>query len=53
MAVLCDEGKARELEAQFHEDLRQCEEWSLAACERATRERGPLDSVYRLASPLL
>jgi cardiolipin synthase A/B len=53
MAVLYDQGKARELEAQFLEDLRHCEEWTLAAYERAPLVRRMLDSVYRLASPLL
>ncbi len=53
MAVLYDEGKARELEAQFLEDLRHCEEWSLDAYKQAPLARRLVDSVYRLASPLL
>jgi cardiolipin synthase A/B len=52
-AVIYDEGKARELGAQFSEDLRHCEEWSLAAYRRAPLPRRLLDSIYRLASPLL
>ncbi len=53
MAIIYDEGKARELEAQFQEDLRHCTEWSLAAYRRAPIWRRLLDSIYRLASPLL
>ena len=53
VAVLYDEGKARELETQFLEDMRHCEEWTLAAYRSAPLTRRLVDSVYRLASPLL
>lgn len=53
VAVIYDEGKARELAAQFATDLRHCEEWTLEAYRRAPFGRRLLDSVYRLASPLL
>ncbi len=53
VAVLYDEGKARELATQFAIDLRHCEEWTLEAYRRAPIGRRLLDSVYRLASPLL
>lgn len=53
MAVIYDEGKAHELEAQFLLDMEHCAEWSLAAYRKAPVGRRLLDSVYRLASPLL
>lgn len=53
MAVIYDAEKAREIEAKFLEDLEHCEEWSLAAYKNAPLSRRLLDSVYRLASPLL
>ena len=53
MAVLYDAEKARAIEAQFLEDMAHCEEWSLQAYRHAPFGRRLLDSVYRLASPLL
>lgn len=53
VAVIYDEAKARELAAQFAEDLRHCEEWTLDDYRRAPLGRRLLDSLYRLASPLL
>ncbi len=53
MAVIYDEGKAQELEAQFLADMEHCEEWSLEAYRKAPLGRRLLDSCYRLASPLL
>ncbi len=53
MAVLYDADKARELAAQFFTDMEHCEEWSLAAYRRAPLGRRLVDSLYRLASPLL
>jgi cardiolipin synthase len=53
MAVLYDEDKARELEADFMHDLEDCEEWSLEEYNAAPLGRRLVDSVYRLASPIL
>jgi cardiolipin synthase len=53
MAVLYDAEKARELEAQFLCDLEHCTEWTVDAYERAPFLRRLIDSIYRLASPLL
>lgn len=53
VAVIYDEAKARELAAQFAGDLQHCDEWTLEAYRRAPFGRRLLDSVYRLASPLL
>ncbi len=52
-AVLYDEEMARELEEDFMHDVQYCTEFSLE--EYAARSFGYrfLDSVYRLASPLL
>jgi len=52
-AIIYDEGKARELEAQFLEDLESCKEWTLAEYENFSAGHRFVDSVYRLASPLL
>ena len=54
MAVLYDEQKARELEAQFlidHGTVARNGRWTPIATRRSGG--GSLDSVYRLASPLL
>jgi len=53
MAVIYDEGKAQELEAQFLADMENCAEWSLAAYRKSPLGQRLLDSCYRLASPLL
>ena len=52
-AVIYDEEKARELEAQFFEDLQHCTEWTLEEYNSYSRMHRFVDSVYRLASPLL
>jgi cardiolipin synthase len=53
MAVLYDEGKACELERQFLTDMEHCTEWTLEAYKRYSPAHRLVDSVYRLASPLL
>ena len=53
VAVLYDEGKAGELERQFLADLEHCTEWTLAAYQRASPAHRLVDSLYRLASPLM
>lgn len=53
MAVVYDETVARELEADFMNDLQNSVEWSLEAYEKAPFRRRLLDSIYRLASPVL
>ncbi len=52
-AIVYDAGKARELEAQFLEDLKHCREWSLAEYKAYSPIHRFVDSIYRLASPLL
>jgi cardiolipin synthase len=52
-AVIYDEGKAKELEAQFLEDLKHCTEWTLEEYNSYSATHRLVDSVYRLASPLL
>ena len=51
--VIYDEEKAKELEAQFFEDLQHCTEWTLAEYISYSPVHRFVDSVYRLASPLL
>lgn len=53
LAIVYDEGKAKELEAQFHEDLKHCSQWTLEAYQNFSAGHRFVDSVYRLASPLL
>jgi cardiolipin synthase len=52
-AVIYDEGKAKELEAQFFEDLKHCNEWTLEEYNSYSATHRFVDSVYRLTSPLL
>lgn len=52
-AVVYDEEKAKELEAQFFEDLKQCKEWTLAEYNSYSATHRFIDSVYRLTSPIL
>ncbi|HMQ55115.1 MAG TPA: cardiolipin synthase, partial [Anaerolineae bacterium] len=52
-AIVYDQVKAKELEAQFKEDLKHCQEWTLEAYQRFSPVHRFVDSVYRLASPLL
>jgi cardiolipin synthase A/B len=53
MAILYDEGKAHELEQQFLADLEHCTEWTVEAYERYSAVHRLVDSIYRLASPLM
>ena len=52
-AVLYDEAKAKELEAQFLEDLKHCKQWTLEEYKGLSPFYRFVDSVYRLASPIL
>jgi cardiolipin synthase len=52
-AVIYDEGKAKELEAQFFEDLKHCKQWTLEEYNSYSATHRFVDSVYRLTSPLL
>lgn len=53
MAVIYDEEKTRELEADFLEDQKNSLEWRLEDYERMPFYSRLLDSVYRLTSPIL
>lgn len=53
VAIVYDEGKAQELEAQFLEDMKHCTEWTLEAYEKTAPVHRFVDSIYRLASPIL
>ncbi len=53
MAIVYDEDKAKELEAQFFEDLKHCKAWTLEEYKSYSPVHRFVDSVYRLASPLL
>lgn len=52
-AIIYDEGKSKEMEAQFMEDLKSCKQWTLAEYNNYSAVHRFVDSVYRLASPLL
>jgi cardiolipin synthase len=52
-AVVYDTEKAKELEAQFLEDMKHCSEWTLEAYESSSSMNRFVDSVFRLASPVL
>jgi cardiolipin synthase len=52
-AIVYDEDKARELEAQFKEDMKHCRQWTLAEYKRRSPFHRFVDSIYRLASPIL
>ena len=52
-AVVYDEGKAKELEAQFFEDLKHCKQWTLEEYNSYSATHRFVDSVYRLTSPVL
>ena len=52
-AVVYDTEIARQLARDFDEDLQQCSEFSLQQYESAGVGRRFLDSLYRLASPIL
>ncbi|HRV91499.1 MAG TPA: cardiolipin synthase [Anaerolineae bacterium] len=53
VAIVYDEGRAKQLEAQFLEDMKHCTEWTLEAYEKTPPFRRFVDSIYRLASPIL
>lgn len=52
-AVIYDEGKAKELEAQFLSDLRHCKQWTLEEYNSYPAIHRFVDSIYRLASPVM
>ncbi len=52
-AVVYDADKAKQLEAQFLEDMKHCSEWSLEEYNNYSPFHRFVDSIYRLASPLL
>jgi cardiolipin synthase len=52
-AVVYDEDKAKELEAQFLEDLKHCKQWTLEEYNSYSATHRFVDSVYRLTSPVL
>jgi cardiolipin synthase len=53
MAVLYDSDKARELAADFENDIKCCEVFSLEEYQASPLWRRLLNSTTRLASPLL
>jgi len=52
-AIVYDEGKAKELEAQFHTDMQHYRQWTVEEYEGYSPFHRFVDSIYRLASPLL
>jgi cardiolipin synthase len=52
-AVVYDEEKAEELEAQFFEDLKHCKQWTLEEYNSYSATHRFVDSVFRLTSPIL
>jgi cardiolipin synthase len=52
-AIVYDEARAKELEAQFLEDLDHCQQWTLEQYNSYSPFHRFVDSLYRLASPLL
>lgn len=53
MAVIYDDTVAHELEEDFMNDIQNCEEWSLEEYQRSPVWRRLVDSIFRLASPIL
>jgi cardiolipin synthase len=53
MAVIYDEDKTQELETDFMDDLENSDEWKLEDYENASVGRRLLDSIFRLASPIM
>ncbi|MFM8319834.1 MAG: cardiolipin synthase [Chloroflexota bacterium] len=53
MAVIYDEAIARELEADFLQDQKHCVEWRLEEYLKTPWPSRLLDSLYRLASPVM
>jgi cardiolipin synthase A/B len=53
MAVIYDKAVAQELEADFLNDMKTCDEWSLEAYQASPTWRRLADSIDRLASPIL
>jgi cardiolipin synthase len=52
-AVIYDQMQTQELEQDFLEDLKHCEQWTLEAYESRSIFLRLRDSICRLASPLL
>ena len=52
-AIVYDEEKAKELEAQFMEDMKHCTEWTVEKYKRLSPFHRFTDSVFRLTSPIL
>ncbi len=52
-AVVYDEDKAKELEAQFMEDIKHCKQWTVEEYNSYSATHRFVDSVYRLTSPVL
>jgi cardiolipin synthase A/B len=53
MAVIYDDAIAKELETDFMNDIQDSIEWSLEEYKQTPVWRRLLDSIYRLASPIL
>jgi cardiolipin synthase len=53
MAIIYDEEKTKELEADFFEDLKHCKEWRLDEYLKTSSSSRLVDSLYRLASPIM
>jgi cardiolipin synthase A/B len=53
MAVIYDDTIAAQLEADFLNDLKDCDPWSLNAYRKSPIARRLVDSIFRLASPIL
>lgn len=52
-AVIYDEEKAKELEAQFLEDLKDCTQFTIEEYDKLPLTRRWADSFWRLASPVM
>ena len=52
-ATVYDEAIAQQLEEQFLEDMKHCEEWTLEGYKKSPPIHRFIDSIYRLASPIL
>jgi cardiolipin synthase len=52
-AIVYDQEKAKQLEAQFMEDIKHCQEWTLEQYQSTSALHRFGDSICRLASPLL
>ena len=52
-AVVYDEEKAKQLEAQFIEDMKHCKQWTVEQYQDSSSWQRLGDSVFRLTSPIL